>query len=54
MQKQDKLIGNDRESHQRDLLDSIDNQDFPKWTLKVQVMPEADAAKVSYNPFDLD
>ena len=47
------LIGNDRESHQRDLLDSIDNQDFPKWTLKVQVMPEADAAKVSYNPFDL-
>ena len=47
------MIGNDRESHQRDLLDSIDNQDFPKWTLKVQVMPEADAAKVSYNPFDL-
>jgi catalase len=24
-----------------------------KWTLKVQIMPEADAAKVPYNPFDL-
>ena len=47
------MIGDDRESHQRDLLDSIDNQDFPKWTLKVQVMPEADAATVPYNPFDL-
>ncbi len=47
------VIGDDRESHQRDLLDSIDNQDFPKWTLKVQIMPEADAATVPYNPFDL-
>ncbi len=47
------VIGQDRESHQRDLLESIDNQDFPKWTLKVQIMPEADAEKVSYNPFDL-
>ena len=47
------LVGQDRESHQKDLLESIDNADFPKWTLKVQVMPEADADKVSYNPFDL-
>ncbi|MFA0196881.1 catalase [Vibrio artabrorum] len=36
------MIGEDRESHQRDLLDSIDNQDFPKWTLKLQIIPEAD------------
>ncbi|SEL64465.1 catalase [Colwellia chukchiensis] len=47
------LIGRDRESHQQDLLTSIDNGDFPKWTLKVQVMPEADAATLAYNPFDL-
>jgi catalase len=47
------LIGKDRESHQRDLLESIDKGDFPKWTLKVQIMPEADANKVPYNPFDL-
>src|SRR6185436_7550872 len=46
-------IGGDRESHQRDLYDSIERKEFPKWTLYVQVMPEADASKVSYNPFDL-
>jgi len=44
------IIGKDRESHQRDLYDSIENRDFPKWTLKVQIMPEADAAKVNRNP----
>jgi catalase len=47
------LIGKDRESHQRDLYGSIEQGDFPRWTLKVQVMPEADAAKTPYNPFDL-
>ena len=47
------LVGQDRESHQRDLLDSIDRGDYPSWTLYVQVMPEADAAKMPYNPFDL-
>lgn len=47
------LIGKDRESHQRDLVDAIEKGDFPKWTLMVQVMPEADAAKLPYNPFDL-
>ena len=47
------IVGKDRESHQRDLLDSIDHGDYPKWTLFVQIMPEADASKVPYNPFDL-
>lgn len=47
------LIGKDRESHQADLYDAIERGDFPRWTLKVQVMPEADASKVPYNPFDL-
>ena len=47
------LIGKDRESHQRDLLQAIDRGDFPRWTLFVQVMPEADASRVPYNPFDL-
>ena len=47
------LIGSDRESHQRDLFDAIERSDFPKWTMYVQVMPEADAEKVSYHPFDL-
>ncbi|GAA0544414.1 catalase [Rhizomicrobium palustre] len=48
-----KLIGEDRESHQRDLFDSIEKGDFPRWRFCVQVMPEADADKTSYNPFDL-
>jgi catalase len=47
------IMGKDRESHQRDLYDSIEKGDFPKWVLKVQVMSEADAGKLSYNPFDL-
>ncbi|WP_137937901.1 catalase [Chitinivorax sp. B] len=47
------LIGKDRESHQRDLLESIESGDFPKWTLYVQIMSEKDADNVPYNPFDL-
>ncbi len=47
------IIGKDRESHQRDLYDSIERGDLPRWTLKVQIMPEADAEVVPYNPFDL-
>jgi len=47
------IIGKDRESHQRDLYESLEKGAFPKWTLSVQVMPEADAAKVPYHPFDL-
>jgi len=47
------LVGKDRESHQRDLYEAIERGDFPRWTLQLQVMPEADAAKMPYNPFDL-
>ena len=47
------IIGKDRESHQRDLLESIERGDFPRWKLFIQVMPEKDAAKCPYNPFDL-
>ncbi len=47
------LVGQDRESHQRDLYDSIESGDFPKWTLAVQIMPDTDASQVAYNPFDL-
>lgn len=49
----EKLIGQDRESHQRDLFDAIARGNFPKWKLCVQIMPEKDASKVPYNPFDL-
>ena len=47
------VVGGDRESHQRDLFDAIERGEFPKWTLSVQIMPESDADKVPYHPFDL-
>ncbi|MBB3225170.1 catalase [Pseudoduganella umbonata] len=47
------LIGGDRESHMRDLYDSIERGAFPRWTLYVQLMPEREAATCPYNPFDL-
>ena len=46
-------VADDRETHQRDLYEAIERGDFPKWTLFVQVMPEKDAEKVPYHPFDL-
>jgi len=46
-------IAVDRESHGRDLLNAIDGGDFPKWTLFIQVMTEAQARAHKHNPFDL-
>ena len=47
------LIGKTRESYQEELFGAIERGEFPKWRVCVQVMPEADAEKTSYNPFDL-
>ncbi|KAA0077153.1 catalase [Mycolicibacterium sp. P9-64] len=47
------VVAGDRESHQRDLYESIESGDFPKWKLFVQVMPEAEAATYRFHPFDL-
>ena len=47
------LIGSDRESHQRDLFDAIEAGDFPAWTMKVQIMTQAQAETFRWNPFDL-
>ncbi|SET35659.1 catalase [Thorsellia anophelis] len=47
------VIGKTRESYQEDLFGAIESKDFPKWTVYVQIMPESDAEKTSYNPFDL-
>jgi len=47
------LIGKDRESHQRDLYESIEKGDFPRWKMQIQIMAEKDAANCSFNPFDL-
>jgi len=47
------IVAKDRESHQRDLYDSIEKGDFPRWKMFVQIMTEQEAAKCPYNPFDL-
>ncbi len=52
-QEAEVIIAKDRESHQRDLLESIDNGDFPKWNMKIQIMSEEKAKKCKFNPFDL-
>ena len=47
------VVGSDRESAQRDLVDNIDRGDFPKWNFRIQVMTEAEAATYRMNPFDV-
>jgi catalase len=47
------VIGQSRESYQEDLFGSIEKGEFPRWKMQVQIMPEADAGKTPYNPFDL-
>lgn len=48
-----RLIGADRESHQRDLFNAIAKGDFPKWRVCIQVMTQAQADTFRWNPFDL-
>jgi catalase len=47
------LVGKDRETHQRDLFDSIERGDFPRWTLFIQVMTDEQTKAFPFNPFDL-
>ena len=47
------LVAKDRESHGRDLLNAVDGGNFPRWTLFIQVMTEAQAKRHRHNPFDL-
>ncbi|WP_423920083.1 catalase [Frigoribacterium sp. 2-23] len=49
----DRIAGEDADFHIRDLSEAIDREEFPTWTLSVQVMPYADAATYRFNPFDL-
>lgn len=47
------IIAHDRESHGRDLFNSIERGDFPRWKLYIQVMTEEQAAGYRENPFDI-
>lgn len=48
-----RLGGNDPQALQKDLYQAIGRGEFPSWTMKVQVMPAADAKGYRFNPFDL-
>jgi len=48
-----KLIGEDRESHQADLFNALEAGEKPSWQLKIQVMSDEQAQNSPYNPFDL-
>lgn len=47
------MRGKDPDHAQRDMVEAIDRKEFPKWALKIQVMPEAEAKTYRWNPFDL-
>jgi catalase len=49
----DAVIAGDRESAQRDLFEAIEAGDFPRWRFCIQVMSEAEADQLAFNPFDL-
>jgi catalase len=54
MQKEaDRIVGEDPDYHTRQLFEAIERGDYPKWTFKVQIMPEKDAEHYRWNPFDL-
>jgi catalase len=52
-----RLAGEDPDYAQRDLFNAIEQKNYPKWRVCVQVMPEKEAdawsKKTDWNPFDL-
>jgi len=49
----ERIGGKDPSFIHKDLYDAIARREYPSWTLKVQLMPERDAASYRFNPFDL-
>jgi len=47
------VVGKSRESSQEALFGAIEAGNFPSWKFMMQIMPEKDAEKTPYNPFDL-
>jgi len=48
-----RLAGTDPDYAQRDLFEAIERGDYPRWTVCIQVMSEAEAASRAENPFDV-
>jgi catalase len=49
----DAMRGEDPDYAQRDLFNAIEQGDFPRWRVSVQVMPEKESETYHLNPFDL-
>ena len=47
------IIGQTREKFQEELFYAIEKGNYSKWKMMIQIMPEADAEKMNFNPFDL-
>lgn len=47
-----KISGFDSDFHRRDLWEAIENGDFPQWDLGVQLIPEEDEMKFSFDLLD--
>lgn len=47
------MRGKDPDFAQRDLVEAIENKQYPKWVLKIQIMTQEQAKQTLYNPFDL-
>ena len=47
------MRGVDPDHAQRDLVEAIERKDFPKWTLKIQIMTNEQAKDFKFNPFDV-
>ena len=48
-----KMKGENPDFAQEDLVEAIENGDFPKWTMYIQVMTEEQAKEFRWNPFDV-
>lgn len=49
----EKMAGKNPDYAQEDLVNAIKGNDFPKWTMYIQVMTEEQAKNFGFNPFDL-
>eukprot|EP01135_Chromosphaera_perkinsii_P007565 Nk52_evm21s914 gene=Nk52_evmTU21s914 len=47
------LAGTNPDYATEDLFTAIEKGDYPSWTLKLQIMPEAEAMNYKFNPFDI-
>jgi catalase len=48
-----KMAGENPDFAQEDLCNAIENGNFPKWTMYIQVMTEEQAKDFRWNPFDV-